>query len=434
MSSVRRDVSIGEVADVPPRPKELLHERNQIKAPQPAVVPGNTARSTGKPIRYFRPVNCNKRKSFSQRRRVKGDRPWSQEPRFQSQVSELVNSVTSDTAVDVRFDKSGAPIQQLQCSAQERPFEAVYNSLLRHCPDFKRDAATLPWVRNHFKWIVWKLAAMERALPKRNAGCCLIWTRVLEQIRYRYQREHQNGNRSVLRKALEGDASSARFMVLCVSAIRGGGEKGEQTILELTDGWYAINATLDRPLQAIVAAGKIFEGQKLRLQGAMIKGCSGPVTPLDCKPNHSGALEKPELVICANGTRRARWDTPLGLQRCPFFGSCLSSLYPDGGYVGYVRVIVSRIYPVRYLNDEDGRKLFLSATQEDRAASRVAQRREELVAELIRTRGHCQSEKDQLWLQRQCEAKGLGERRSKPFLSLRVVDCGPVLSKERMKV
>ena len=47
------------------------------------------------------------------------------------------------------------------------------------------------WVANHFRWIVWKLACMERAYPSLLAGKCLTTDRVMAQLRHRYQREHK---------------------------------------------------------------------------------------------------------------------------------------------------------------------------------------------------------------------------------------------------
>lgn len=42
------------------------------------------------------------------------------------------------------------------------------------------------WVYNHYKWIVWKLAAMEVAFPQEFANKCLTPERLLLQLKYRY--------------------------------------------------------------------------------------------------------------------------------------------------------------------------------------------------------------------------------------------------------
>lgn len=45
------------------------------------------------------------------------------------------------------------------------------------------------WVENHYRWIVWKLAALERFFPEKLGGKYLTPNRVLEQLKYRYERE-----------------------------------------------------------------------------------------------------------------------------------------------------------------------------------------------------------------------------------------------------
>ena len=41
------------------------------------------------------------------------------------------------------------------------------------------------WVYNHYRWIVWKLGAMEFTFPKEFANRCLNPERVLLQLKYR---------------------------------------------------------------------------------------------------------------------------------------------------------------------------------------------------------------------------------------------------------
>ena len=42
------------------------------------------------------------------------------------------------------------------------------------------------WVYNHYRWIVWKQAAMERCFPEVMGGLCLTPEQVLLQLKYRY--------------------------------------------------------------------------------------------------------------------------------------------------------------------------------------------------------------------------------------------------------
>jgi hypothetical protein len=61
---------------------------------------------------------------------------------------------------------------------------------------------TTDWVANHYKWIVWKCASMARKFPSQCGGIDGWFTpqRVLKQLEHRWRREHDNGERSCLKK------------------------------------------------------------------------------------------------------------------------------------------------------------------------------------------------------------------------------------------
>ena len=47
-------------------------------------------------------------------------------------------------------------------------------------------ASAIPaWVQNHYRWIVWKLAAYERRFPQYLAGRLLTHAIVLDELKYR---------------------------------------------------------------------------------------------------------------------------------------------------------------------------------------------------------------------------------------------------------
>lgn len=158
----------------------------------------------------------------------------------------------------------------------------------------------LRWVSNHYKWIVWKLACLERGYHTEASGKYLTVSNVLEELKYRlinsykfilwffkywfaniltlkhpwiipilssyrYDREVNLGHRSAIKRIVEGDASPASAMVLCISAIHAypdlkleelgsplapskdfckslsvsnGAEKTRVANVELTDGWW----------------------------------------------------------------------------------------------------------------------------------------------------------------------------------------------------
>ncbi|XP_021288995.1 protein BREAST CANCER SUSCEPTIBILITY 2 homolog B isoform X1 [Herrania umbratica] len=211
------------------------------------------------------------------------------------------------------------------------------------------------WVANHYKWIVWKLVCYERRYPSKCAGKFLTISNVLEELKYRYDREVNHAHRSAIKRILEGDASPSTMLVLCISNIQSNSEPKMETNLvitngadnsgnakvELTDGWYSMDAVLDVLLSKQLAAGKLFVGQKLRIWGAGLCGWVGPVSPLEA----SSAIS---LLLNINGTFRAHWADRLGFCKgvgIPLAFRCIKS---DGGPVPWTLVGVTRIYPVLY--------------------------------------------------------------------------------------
>ncbi|GAB2273460.1 hypothetical protein Dimus_008252 [Dionaea muscipula] len=214
--------------------------------------------------------------------------------------------------------------------------------------------ASKKWVTNHYKWIVWKLACYERCSSVQFHGKFLTVLNVLEELKYRYEREANHGHRSAVKRILEGDMPPSSFLVLCISAVRSGcypeiedqsrgannDRRGNAAQIELTDGWYSIDAQLDVLLSQYLASGKLFVGQKLRIWGAGLFGWSGPVSPLEASTVN--------LMLHANGTYRACWADRLGLCRglcVPLAFRCIKG---NGGPVPRTLVGVTRIYPILY--------------------------------------------------------------------------------------
>ncbi|CAN0369012.1 unnamed protein product, partial [Scytosiphon promiscuus] len=79
--------------------------------------------------------------------------------------------------------------------------------------------ATPIWVQNHTRWIVWKLAATERRFPGHFPEGYLTAGTVLQQLQHRYDLELDRAKKPCLKSVLQGDASAARPMVLCVSRV-----------------------------------------------------------------------------------------------------------------------------------------------------------------------------------------------------------------------
>ncbi|MEE6472506.1 hypothetical protein FKM82_009628 [Ascaphus truei] len=235
--------------------------------------------------------------------------------------------------------------------------EEIYRALC-DTPGVDPKLISPEWVYNHYRWIVWKLAAMEVTFPKEFASRCLTPERVLLQLKYRYNVEIDQSQRSAIKKIMEKDDSPAKTLVLCVSKIislgtglsnpcnnksESGDSKQDSTVIEVTDGWYGIKTVLDPALAALLRRGRLYIGQKIIVHGAELIGSDDACTPLE-------APESLMLKIAANSTRPACWYTKLGYFQDPRpFCLRLSSLFSEGGTVGCVDVVIQRIYPMQWM-------------------------------------------------------------------------------------
>uniref|UniRef100_A0A671DN47 BRCA2 DNA repair associated n=1 Tax=Rhinolophus ferrumequinum TaxID=59479 RepID=A0A671DN47_RHIFE len=247
------------------------------------------------------------------------------------------------------------------------------------------------WVYNHYRWIVWKLAAMEFAFPEQFANRCLNPEQVLLQLKYRYDMEIDRSRRSAIKKIMERDDTAAKALVLCVSEIipsstnlsetsgskTSSVETNRAAAVELTDGWYAVKAQLDPPLSALLQSGRLAVGQKVITYGAELVG-----SPDACPP-----LEAPEslmLKISANSTRPACWYAKLGFFRDPRpFPLPLSSLFSDGGNVGCVDVVIQRVYPIQWMEKtSSGLYIFRNEREEEKEAAKYAEAQQKRLEDL----------------------------------------------------
>ncbi|XP_063807848.1 breast cancer type 2 susceptibility protein [Pseudophryne corroboree] len=230
------------------------------------------------------------------------------------------------------------------------------------------------WVFNHYRWIVWKLAAMEVMFPEVFASRCLTPDRVLLQLKYRYDVEIDQSRRSAIRRIMERDDTPAKTLVLCVSKIftQGNGDKSEggdakqvSVVIEVTDGWYGIRVLLDTALTSLLRTGRMFVGQKIIVHAAELIGSEDACTPLE-------APDSLMLKIAANSTRPACWYTRLGYYSDPRpFCLRLSSLFAGGGIAGCVDVVIQRIYPMQWMEKmANGTYVFRNERAEEREAER----------------------------------------------------------------
>ncbi|NXM01845.1 BRCA2 protein, partial [Tyrannus savana] len=247
------------------------------------------------------------------------------------------------------------------------------------------------WVYNHYRWIVWKLAAMEVSFPHEFANRCLTPEMVLLQLKYRYDLEVDKSKRSAIKKITERDDAAGKTLVLCISKIislnavvspsssnKNVENKKAAAIIEVTDGWYGIRALLDPPLKAFLDRRRLTVGQKIIVHGAELVGSQNGCTPLE-------APDSLMLKISANSTRCARWHAKLGFHRDPRpFPLPLSSLYSEGGAVGCIDVVIQRTYPIQWMEKTPaGSYVFRNSRAEEREAAKHAENQQKKLEALF---------------------------------------------------
>ncbi|KAF9173626.1 Breast cancer 2, early onset [Mortierella sp. AD010] len=305
------------------------------------------------------------------------------------------------------------------------------------------------WLKNHYGLIVWKLACYVRSWPEHFTSSKatlssskmspLSWfspTKVLDQLAYRYEREVNRAERSALRRIVEGDDSAAKHMVLCIASItREYSEEIKQDVwrVTVTDGWYVLPATLDACLIRVLERGKKLKvGSKLHVCRAKLSGAENGVAILELAG--AGALTTSvSIVLQANSTKLAGWDTKLGFQRAPLLWTThLGSILPEGGLVPGLDVIILRKYPVIYLETlADGTtKIKRTAREEEKAVEahreQIQKQYQDIVLQVEREFG-VGSQVDQGMIQEQIQSRageilqaGITTRNVMPFFSIRV--------------
>ncbi|XP_020673370.1 protein BREAST CANCER SUSCEPTIBILITY 2 homolog B isoform X2 [Dendrobium catenatum] len=305
-------------------------------------------------------------------------------------IPDRVRCMTPDNAEKYRFRDT--------CSSIEFAPEA-FKEMLLQSGALLADISE-KWVVNHYKWIVWKLACLERCYPCEAIGKFLTVSNVLEELKYRYEREVNYGHRSALRKILDGDVSPSSMMILCVSAIRShSGLRTDEVLgisdlheygnkvngvgckdavkIELTDGWYSLDTTLDGYLSKLLLAGKLFVGQKIRVCGATLCGWVEPISPLEASNSVS-------LVLHINGAYRAHWADSLGF--CKGIGAPLAfrCIKGGGGKVPRTLVGIMRLYPILYKERlPDGGSIVRSENLEKKILQLNSRRRSDIAEDII---------------------------------------------------
>ena len=322
--------------------------------------------------------------------------------------------VDSTNACQVRFDaQSGQPLGfvdsvYVQDTKVVGELSDVRKALTSHLGE-SSTLLTNRWILCHVRWIVWKLASYERRFSDFLAGRYLTYGNLISQLRRRFEFEIIEGHRPALRKILNRDAASTSLMILCVSQIITNGilaDKEEDTSncteahykIELTDGWYSIQAVLDSKLSEFLRSGRVRVGTKLLISNAQLVGADEGVDPLDEDYDPASRQCQIGLRLSANATRLAKWNAKLGFVR-PSTTCCRSSqglllvrrvsdILPGGGNIPCLQVTIAKRYPKVYYeksgdsSGSGGTSSILSEAEED-ARTMEFEKRTMLAAEKI---------------------------------------------------
>ncbi|ORX61294.1 hypothetical protein DM01DRAFT_1119041 [Hesseltinella vesiculosa] len=216
---------------------------------------------------------------------------------------------------------------------------------------------TKTWVSNHYGWIVWKLALRIRQFPWEHVPDGKFqWspTHVINQLLYRYEREINMGQRSVIKRIMEHDDTPTKPMVLMVADIvaevRNDGSKAYR--LQLTDGWYQISAALDNRLEMMLDLQRLYIGQKIMIVGAQLQHGSTATSPLSSLVTTDEKHDRTStaLLLSANSCLPCAWDWKLGYQRQRRrqVRRIDDNVYEDGGVVTMLEIIICKKYPMMY--------------------------------------------------------------------------------------
>ncbi|CAK9111079.1 Breast cancer type 2 susceptibility protein homolog (Fanconi anemia group D1 protein homolog), partial [Durusdinium trenchii] len=285
-------------------------------------------------------------------------------------VPRVLLNVTPDNAARLSFDVGqgdGRP-RGFSAKQEDQGWKQAFGALSQEpgMADVREH-----WVFNHTRWVVWKLAAFERSFPELEvfSGCC-SFENLMEELRYRFDREILGGQRPILRKVLEKDAPASAHMVLCLARLPRAGSKAQ-----VTDGWYAVQADLDHGLEDLVRRGKLAVGDKFHVGGATLCGNEHGVDPLEIECNLNsgtgdGKAQQPWLCISRNGTRPAPWHAKLGLQRDPMVAKGLHQVADVVGtsVACLSGVMVCRVFPLRFCEKESNGTRWITRTLEEEQA------------------------------------------------------------------
>ncbi|XP_067211842.1 breast cancer type 2 susceptibility protein homolog [Linepithema humile] len=378
---------------------KILQDRLAAALEQEKIITAKRRCGSKQSIGYlylYKQTNSNARLSLREISNGAPPVPRSYQELIDRRIPPNILSITAATAVCYKFrcsdfygnDMARSNVHGIQMEdnvrliMDENGYVGIWEFLRAFLASTGVDPNLVParWIENHYRWIVWKLASMDRmTFGSAELPRALTPSRVMAQLKYRYDREIDRSERPAIRRILEKDDVASKRMILCVSSII---ENNNVSIeagrsphvglpkwkIELTDGWYSISACIDAGIVKSVSTGKIKEGTKLVVSGAELLNCDQGCYPLEAPIDVC-------LKLHTNSTRRARWDAKLGYaSRSGPIPIRLHNVCQSGGLIGKMTIIVARVYPMLYHEKTaSGDSIMRNAKCEEKAQSKYEQ-------------------------------------------------------------
>ncbi|KAH9411916.1 putative BRCA2 domain-containing protein [Ordospora pajunii] len=149
---------------------------------------------------------------------------------------------------------------------------------------------------------------------------------VEDQMRIRLDNEY-----SILRRMVEGDEPSWRYMVVIVIGI-------DDYCIEIFDGTYSVHAMCDEALKQRILNGEIYAGSRLRVFGAELVREPGSIFEV------SGA----SLMLHSNGVQAVFLKRKLGFKKKVCFRMRICDVDADGGTISCIQGRVTEVIETKY--------------------------------------------------------------------------------------
>ena len=258
-----------------------------------------------------------------------------------------------------------------------------------------RNLLSKQWIRCMWRNIIWKQSSK---CKWQGVNDPLKFCTVIQLLSWRYITECYLAKPPPIKRLVQRDENEGRLIVLLVSDILfippvpdydDIPEPGEKTTsekeknlpgrIELTDGWYFIEAVLDPSLTHLLQIHRIYPGLKLRIACAKMIDNTNGCSPLEMKLNspriahstffpsyqttnsqfsrisptpieYEGANDtNPRLVLQYNNTRRAVWNSYLGFTNLSVFNVNPNDCVNEGGTLPQTDLLITRKYGLRFI-------------------------------------------------------------------------------------